>query len=37
MNNFYHQFITDKSFLILKQLKKDFDFVLIKLSKKYFW
>lgn len=29
MNNFYHQFITDKSFSILKQLKKDFDFVLI--------
>jgi len=29
MKNFYQQFITDKSFLILKQLKKDFDFVLI--------
>jgi len=29
MSNFYHQFITDKSFSILKQLKKDFDFVLI--------
>ena len=29
MKGFYQQFITDKSFLILKQLKKDFDFVLI--------
>jgi len=29
MNNFYYQFITDKSFSILKQLKKDFDFVLV--------
>jgi len=29
MKGFYQQFITDKSFYILKQLKKDFDFVLI--------
>ena len=29
MKGFYQKFITDRSFSILKQLKKDFDFVLI--------
>lgn len=29
MKNFYQNFVTDKSFEILKRLKKDFDFVLI--------